>query len=62
SFEQKDWENRDFTFGQLVLNNAYLRLARNATLSTNLDANNSVIALGDNKVFIDTKVGKGNAF
>ncbi|HAP0576376.1 TPA: autotransporter outer membrane beta-barrel domain-containing protein, partial [Escherichia coli] len=62
SFEQKDWENRDFTFGQLVLNNAYLRLARNATLSTNLDANNSVIALGDNKVFIDTKDGKGTAF
>lgn len=62
SFEQKDWENRYFTFGQLVLNNAYLRLARNATLSSNLDANNSVIALGDNKVFIDTKDGKGTAF
>lgn len=44
------------------MNNAYLRLARNATLSTNLDANNSVIALGDNKVFIDTKDGKGSAF
>lgn len=62
SFDQKDWENRDFTFGQLVLNNAYLRLARNAVLNTELDASNSVVALGDDKVFIDTKDGKGTAF
>ncbi|WP_105875149.1 S6 family peptidase [Cronobacter malonaticus] len=62
SFEQKDWGNRDFTFGQLLLNNAYLGLARNATLNANLDANNSVVALGDDKVFIDRKDGKGTAF
>ncbi|EPH3086224.1 MULTISPECIES: S6 family peptidase [Enterobacteriaceae] len=62
SFQQDDWENRTFAFRSLVLKNADFGLGRNATLTTNIIANNSKVTLGDKRVFIDKKDGAGTNF
>ncbi|AKR78875.2 MULTISPECIES: S6 family peptidase [Edwardsiella] len=62
SFDQEDWENRSFTLGRLVLKNTDFGLGRNATLNTAIDASNSVVTLGDDRVFIDQKDGAGTDF
>ncbi|EKA6088708.1 autotransporter outer membrane beta-barrel domain-containing protein [Salmonella enterica] len=62
SFGQDDWECRVFTFDKLELKNTDFGLSRNATLNTIIEADNSVVTLGDNRVFIDKKDGDGTAF
>lgn len=62
SFSQKDWENRNFTFDKLSLKNTDFGLGRNATLNTMLEATDSTVTLGDNRVFIDKNDGNGTAF
>ncbi|HCL4864732.1 TPA: autotransporter outer membrane beta-barrel domain-containing protein, partial [Salmonella enterica] len=62
SFDQKDWENRTFTFDRLLLKNTDFGLGRNASLNTTIEATDSVITLGDRRVFIDRKDGDGTAF
>lgn len=62
SFTQDDWENRSFSFGSLVLKNADFGLGRNATLRTNILADNSSVTLGDSRVFIDRNDGNGTTF
>ncbi|AGH75040.1 Hemoglobin-binding protease hbp [Edwardsiella piscicida C07-087] len=62
AFDQEDWENRTFTFGRLVLKNTDFGLGRNATLNTAIEASNSVVTLGDDRVFIDQKEGAGTDF
>ncbi|HCP1396590.1 TPA: autotransporter outer membrane beta-barrel domain-containing protein, partial [Escherichia coli] len=54
-----DWENRTFSFNELMLKNTELSLGRNATLNTKIVANNSSITLGDSNVFIDNNDGSG---
>ncbi|EOV0978679.1 S6 family peptidase, partial [Edwardsiella piscicida] len=62
AFDQEDWENRTFTFGRLVLKSTDFGLGRNATLNTAIEASNSVVTLGDDRVFIDQKEGAGTDF
>lgn len=62
SFDQDDWENRTFSFDRLVLKNTDFGLGRNATLNTDIEASNSVITLGDRRVFIDKNDGDGSTF
>ncbi|EGM1627548.1 fimbrial protein [Salmonella enterica] len=62
TFTQNDWENRSFSFGQLELKNSEFNLGRNASLTTNILADNSNIVLGDSRVFIDKKDGDGTDF
>lgn len=62
SFDQNDWENRSFTFSLLSLKNTDFGLGRNATLNTVIDADNSVITLGDSRIFVDKKDGDGISF
>ncbi|HAL1835060.1 TPA: autotransporter outer membrane beta-barrel domain-containing protein, partial [Escherichia coli] len=59
SFTQDDWENRTFSFGSLVLKDTDFGLGRNATLNTDIIADNSSITLGDSRVFIDKNDGQG---
>ncbi|WP_097469944.1 S6 family peptidase [Escherichia coli] len=60
SVTQKDWENRGFTLKTLSLKNADFHLSRNATLNGDIQADNSHIALGSNKVFVDKNDGTGS--
>ncbi|CAD6117493.1 S6 family peptidase [Escherichia coli] len=62
SFSQEDWENRSFTFDRLSLKNTDFDLGRNATLNTMLEAIDSMVTLGDRRVFIDKNDGNGTAF
>ncbi|WP_434801202.1 S6 family peptidase [Escherichia coli] len=62
SFSQEDWENRSFTFDRLSLKNTDFGLGRNATLNTTLEATDSMVTLGDSRVFIDKNDGNGTAF
>ncbi|ENE2100939.1 S6 family peptidase [Escherichia coli] len=62
SFSQEDWENRSFTFDRLSLKNTDFGLGRNATLNTMLEATDSMVTLGDRRVFIDKNDGNGTAF
>lgn len=62
SFSQEDWENRSFTFDRLSLKNTDFGLGRNATLNTTLEATDSMVTLGDSRVFIDKNDGNGMAF
>ncbi|EFL5822143.1 TPA: S6 family peptidase [Escherichia coli] len=62
SFSQEDWENRSFTFDRLSLKNTDFGLGRNATLNTMLEATDSTVTLGDERVFIDKNDGNGTAF
>ncbi|HAW7792121.1 TPA: autotransporter outer membrane beta-barrel domain-containing protein [Escherichia coli] len=62
SFSQEDWENRSFAFDRLSLKNTDFGLGRNATLNTTLEATDSMVTLGDSRVFIDKNDGNGTAF
>ncbi|HCQ8367394.1 TPA: autotransporter outer membrane beta-barrel domain-containing protein [Klebsiella oxytoca] len=62
SFNQDDWERRNFTFSDIFLKNTEFGLGRNATLKTNITSDNSNIILGDKRVFIDKKDGDGTDF
>lgn len=59
SFDQPDWENRNFTLNNLVLKDTDFRLARNATLMGNINANHSILTLGSPSLWIDLKDGSG---
>ncbi|MCQ0124525.1 S6 family peptidase, partial [Escherichia coli] len=60
SLTQKDWETRQFTLKTLSLKNADFHLSRNAALNGDIQSNNSHIALGSSKVFVDKNDGTGN--
>lgn len=60
SLTQKDWENRQFTLKTLLLKNADFHLSRNAALNGDIQSDNSHIALGSGKVFVDKNDGTGN--
>ncbi|MBB8471541.1 autotransporter outer membrane beta-barrel domain-containing protein [Escherichia coli] len=62
SFSQDGWENRTFRFSSLLLKDTDFGLGRNATLETNIKAENSSVTLGDRRVFIDKNDGNGVAF
>ncbi|EQC3334526.1 S6 family peptidase [Escherichia coli] len=62
SFTQKDWESRQFAMKQLNLYNADFRLARNASLSTVINADNSTVTLGSEDLYIDLNDGNGVKF
>lgn len=62
SFSQDDWESRSFSFNKLLLNKTDFGLARNATLNTVLEATDSKVILGDQRVFLDKKDGDGTLF
>ncbi|EKC2495409.1 autotransporter outer membrane beta-barrel domain-containing protein, partial [Salmonella enterica] len=59
SFEQSDWENRVFTLKQLNLKNADFRLARNAVMTGDINADHSVVTLGSQSLYIDLNDGSG---
>lgn len=60
SFEQPDWENRTFSLQKLMLENADFRLARNATLSGDIEARHSTVMLGSPDLYIDLDDGNGS--
>ncbi|CBG91802.1 S6 family peptidase [Citrobacter rodentium] len=60
SLTQKDWETRQFTLKTLSLKNADFHLSRNAVLNGDIQADNSHIALGSGKVFVDKNDSTGN--
>lgn len=59
SFTQSDWENRQFSLKQLNLDNADFSLARNASLNTDINADNSTVTLGSEDLYIDLNDGNG---
>lgn len=59
SFTQSDWESREFNMKQLNLNNADFSLARNASLSTLINADHSTVTLGSENLYIDLNDGNG---
>lgn len=59
SFTQSDWKNRQFSMTQLNLNNADFSLARNASLSTLINADHSTVTLGSENLYIDLNDGNG---
>ncbi|EIQ5547953.1 autotransporter outer membrane beta-barrel domain-containing protein, partial [Escherichia coli] len=59
SFTQNDWQTRHFNLKSLDLNNAAFFLARNAELTTTINANNSTVTLGSENLYIDTNDGNG---
>jgi len=59
SFTQSDWETRQFSLKQLNLRNADFRLARNASLYTDINADNSTVTLGSEDLYIDLNDGNG---
>ncbi len=59
SFTQSDWEVRQFRLKQLNLYNADFNLARNASLHTNIKADQSSVTLGSEDLYIDLNDGNG---
>ncbi|EPR9818777.1 S6 family peptidase, partial [Escherichia coli] len=59
SFTQSDWETRHFSLKQLNLYNADFSLARNAILNTDINADNSIVTLGSEDLYIDLNDGNG---
>lgn len=59
SFTQSDWETRKFSLKQLNLRTADFRLARNASLNTNINADHSTVTLGSEDLYIDLNDGNG---
>ncbi|MCZ8393083.1 S6 family peptidase [Achromobacter xylosoxidans] len=57
SFDQPDWESRNFTLGDLKLADATFRLARNATLLGDIDARRARVILGSPLLYIDKNDG-----
>ncbi|MEC9736546.1 S6 family peptidase [Escherichia coli] len=60
--DQDDWEDRAFSFGKLALKGVDFGLGRNATLTTNVEADGSLITLGSHQAFVDKLDGKGTSF
>lgn len=59
SFTQNDWQTRQFVLKALNLSDATFNLARNAQLTTTLNASKSSITLGSKDLYIDTNDGNG---
>ena len=59
SFTQPDWERRIFHVNRLVLDYASFDLARNASLTGNIEARGSAITLGSATPYIDINDGNG---
>lgn len=59
SFDQPDWEDRSFTLNTLSLKDTDFRLARNATLTGDINADHSVVTLGSPELWIDLNDGSG---
>ena len=59
SFTQNDWQTRQFVLKALNLSDATFKLARNAQLTTTLNASQSAITLGSKDLYIDTNDGNG---
>ncbi|HAF2129661.1 TPA: autotransporter outer membrane beta-barrel domain-containing protein [Salmonella enterica] len=59
SFNQPDWEIRTFFIKALSLKDASFRLARNAVMAGDINANHSVVTLGSPALRIDLKDGSG---
>ncbi|EKH3670363.1 TPA: S6 family peptidase [Escherichia coli] len=53
SFDQPDWETRNFTMKSLVLKDTAFYLGRNASLTTDITADNSSVTLGSKDIYID---------
>ncbi|HBE5731954.1 TPA: autotransporter outer membrane beta-barrel domain-containing protein, partial [Escherichia coli] len=53
SFEQPDWETRKFGMKSLVLKDTAFYLGRNASLTTNIIADNTSVTLGSKDIYID---------
>ncbi|EMW9316335.1 hypothetical protein AAE121_005071, partial [Salmonella enterica] len=65
-FDQPDWENHQFRLGLLNISDGALNLARNATLLSDIRAQNTPINFGSPEVWIDDLAGntlkKGHIF
>lgn len=59
SFNQSDWEKREFLVKELSLQDTSFRLARNATLTGDINASHSSVTLGSPSLWIDLNDGSG---
>ncbi|EAM9431594.1 TPA_asm: autotransporter outer membrane beta-barrel domain-containing protein [Salmonella enterica] len=59
SFNQPDWETRTFLVNTLSLKDASFRLARNAVMTGDINANHSGVTLGSPSLWIDLNDGTG---
>lgn len=59
SFDQPDWETRTFLVNALSLKDASFRLARNAVMTGDINANHSAVTLGSPSLWIDLNDGSG---
>ncbi|MCF7770712.1 S6 family peptidase [Achromobacter pulmonis] len=57
SFDQPDWESRQFSVGSLALTDTTFRLARNATLQGDIDARRARVILGSSLLYINRNDG-----
>lgn len=53
SFEQPDWDNRNFTLQTIQTNNSEVSVARNALLRADLQLTQSPLIIGNETVYID---------
>ncbi|EIW4464870.1 autotransporter outer membrane beta-barrel domain-containing protein [Salmonella enterica] len=59
SFNQPDWETRTFLVNALSLKDTSFRLARNAVMTGDINANHSAVTLGSPSLWIDLNDGSG---
>ncbi|EGL5809365.1 autotransporter outer membrane beta-barrel domain-containing protein, partial [Salmonella enterica] len=59
SFDQPDWETRTFLVNALSLKDASFRLARNAVMTGDINADHSAVTLGSPLLWIDLNDGSG---
>lgn len=59
SFDQPDWETREFFVKELSLQDASFRLARNAVMAGDIGASHSSVTLGSPSLWIDMNDGRG---
>ncbi|EMF3575795.1 autotransporter outer membrane beta-barrel domain-containing protein [Salmonella enterica] len=59
SFDQPDWETRTFLVNALSLKDASFRLARNAVMTGDINADHSAVTLGSPSLWIDLNDGSG---
>ncbi|EDT3088345.1 autotransporter outer membrane beta-barrel domain-containing protein [Salmonella enterica subsp. enterica serovar Newport] len=59
SFDQPDWETRTFLVNALSLKDASFRLARNAVMTGDINANHSAVTMGSPSLWIDLNDGSG---
>jgi serine protease autotransporter len=57
SFDQPDWETREFAVGKLALTDTTFRLSRNATLLGDIDAQRAQIILGSPQLYLNKNDG-----